>query len=56
VDLPPGIATVSVQAVGKGYAGLDAVVLAREVRWQPPESRSLPEPVTAPGSKAPGPN
>jgi hypothetical protein len=53
VDLPRGIATVSVQATGRGYAGLDAIVLTQEARWQPPEPASPPGPESPPTNTPP---
>jgi len=38
VSLPRGIASVSVQPQGRGFAGLDVVVLTKDPGWQPPEA------------------
>jgi hypothetical protein len=52
-DLPRGIASVFVKALGGGLAGLDVVVLTQDPRWQPPESASLPGPTSPPGINTP---
>jgi len=39
-DLPGGIASVSIKAMGSGFAGLDAVVLTHDPAWAPPDSPS----------------
>jgi hypothetical protein len=45
-NLPRGIARVFVKAQGRGFAGLDVVVLTQDPGWQPPESPSLAEPAS----------
>jgi hypothetical protein len=53
VDLLRGIATVSVKAVGRGYAGFDVMVLTQDPQWQPPKPPPLPGTTSPPKNSAP---